>query len=206
MWEITAHWLTGYSQVLDNRFKLNPGEIKVLSPTPRGGIEQEYKVVGRNNLVEATFDYGEDTGLFMHAGGYHHSYWNPPVIKPKDNTSIKITMSGRHTGFANGELDTFTFSLLSTKNHDGTPADLQNTLPPYMQANKDIWDEDFITRLTYSTFDNVSPSQIHEHKMHITRSFDESSLPPIGEAGFYIGALDLKMKHGQEDSPVFHQF
>ncbi|MFC4990961.1 hypothetical protein [Rubritalea tangerina] len=39
-------------------------------------MEQEYKVVKRNNMVEATFEYGEDTGLFMFPGGYYH-YWNP---------------------------------------------------------------------------------------------------------------------------------
>ncbi|MFD2157400.1 hypothetical protein ACFSW8_00640 [Rubritalea tangerina] len=186
-------------------FILEPGEIKVLSPLPEGGMEQEYKVVKRNNMVEATFEYGEDTGLFMFPGGYYH-YWNPPTIKPKSNTSVRITLSGRHNSFANRELDTFNFSLLSTKSHNGTTVKLNEIGPPYMQANKDIWDEDFITRITYSTYDDVSKADAHKHKLSIDKSFNESSLPRVGESGFYIGALDLALKNGAEGAPVFHQF
>lgn len=186
-------------------FTLEPGEIKVLSPPAIGGPPKEFEVTKNNQLMEATFAYGENSGYFLHPGGYHHGFGSP-LIQPAPGSSVDITMSGRTTGFANGEMDTFTFSLLSTKHPDGTSTDLKTDLPPYMGINNDVWDDDFMTRLTFSTFDNVGKSQADTHKLSITKSFNMGSLPPTGQGGFFIGALDISMKHGGEDAPIFHQF
>ncbi len=198
-------------------FTLKPGEIKVISPNSEEGVLREYHVYGQNQLIEGTFAYGEDTGLFLRLGKVWDNFWQPPNIQPAPNSSVKVTMYGRnkyaydaeygYTGFASNEMDTFNFSLLSTKNHDGTRNSLNNPafLPPYMGVNHDMWDEDFLTRLTFSTFDNVVSSKAEDHELHVSRTFNVSSLPEVGESGFYIGALDIQMKHAGLGAPVFHQ-
>ncbi|MFD2159069.1 hypothetical protein ACFSW8_09180 [Rubritalea tangerina] len=165
-------------------FVLAPGEIKVLSPTPTGGSEQEIKYSGAShNFIEATLDYGEDSGLF--------SYFNANITA-QNNSDIKLRLWSR----ARGEHDAFNFSLLSSKRPDGSAADLLTETPfPNMPSRVNVEDEDHITRVT-----------IVSEKSSETKTFNVNSLPQLGEAGFYVGAYDLSMKGGTEDAPVFHHF
>lgn len=192
-------------------FTLQPGEVKVLTPKSNNsdGSTQEYDFKNQN-IVQATFQYGENSGIY--------AYPRPPLVQkdkeenqiyPNLNEPITIEMYGRaKNAIGKNEADSFTFSLLSSKDHNGQDAELDTLAPPYMDIRKDVFDDALITRLVYSTYADVTKSTVSDHPIHVSREFLGSSIPPTdGDgAGYVIAALDMRMKNGTDDAPPFHQF
>lgn len=192
-------------------FRLEPGEVRVMSPKKSAtNSGTEIKLHDRN-FAEATFDYTEDSGLFIYPGRYRFSD-DPlpvvPVIRPKTGTSVTLTMTGRYPGsFASHAGETLIFTQHLSKDHNGRTVKLDKHMPPYMQANHDVFDDSLITRLTYATYDGkVGASSLNRHKLYSKVTINETSIPDVGESGLYVGVLDIRMKHGGEDAPSFHHF
>jgi hypothetical protein len=189
--------------------RLEPGEVRVLTPE-KSGTGGEITVLGKN-FAEATFNYGEDSGLHIFPGRYRFGDDPLPIvpfIKPKKGTTIKLKMTGRYAGsFAAQEGDCMIFTQHYSKDHGGRSVKLDTYLPPYMQANFDVFDDPLITRVLYATYDGkTNVNNLDQHPLFSQVSINESGIPDVGEAGLYVGVLDIRMKHGAEDAPAFHQF
>ncbi len=191
-------------------YKLEPGEIKVISPVA-GSITQQFER-GVKNIVQADFDYNEDSGLYVFLNNQQKGNSSYEIIS-EPNEEITIKMYGRTSNVkANHEYDNFVFSQFLSKNHSGGSHTALDRYPDYYHRYNvvDMFNDPYITRVHYSTHDyspGVSAATPESHELFkLLPPFTMEELPEDGQPGFFIGALDLRMKHGAENAPVFHQF
>ena len=198
------------------KYRMEPGEVKVMSPETDSPTDYANNYLDSRsdpNLVEASFDYAEDSRLYIipcNNGGA------PQRIQPSDINSISIAVCGKYKGMKYGKTrgDRTIVTQHYSKSHDGSAVDQIDHIPgangEKIQVNADVFDDPVITEISYSTFSedaSFNPTTFAEAKDHDLSVSDKfTSFRAVGQAGEFFAAFDIKMKHGMEDTPVFHQF
>lgn len=166
---------------------LEPGEVKVISPVKTGRQD-----LGRNviNRVRGQFTYSEDAGLY-----YFYTANNKWQVKPKEGTVVDVEITGND----GNEQDMFTVHLHYGKDHAGTTRDLMNHIPPNnMLSESDTFDDPHLTKIGFAR-GNAGP----EGTIQLRRSLNTSQIPKESSGPQTIAAIDLKMKTGKGDVPLF---
>jgi len=174
-------------------YVLQAGEVKTISPerVDKNVVDQVIKYSGITP-IHGTFDYNEGSGIVA---------TGQTPIKVKSGTQVTLDIRGRTSG--DTELDHMIFSLYYGKSHSGTSRNLDTDVPPTnnMYADTDIFDDPFVTKVSFATHDNSSMGNLY-----VNRTVNYSQVPNVGTVGLYVGALDIRMKNTSDDVPVFTAF
>ncbi|MFD0893932.1 hypothetical protein KBB96_10955 [Luteolibacter ambystomatis] len=179
--------------VKSSPYVLQAGEVKTISPerVDKSVVDQVIKYSGITP-IHGTFDYNEGSGIVA---------TGQTPIKVKTGTQVTLEIRGRTSG--DTELDHMIFSLYYGKNHSGTTRNLDTDVPPTnnMFADTDIFDDPFVTKVSFATHDNSSMGSLF-----VSRTVNYSQVPNAGQVGLSVGALDIRMKNTSDDVPVFTAF
>lgn len=177
-------------------YRLEPGEVKVMCPRPEG-MAKKWSNGGMGNVSQASFEYNDNSGIYLFPAKANKG---APKIRPKNGTRVKMIVTGR---YGSSEEDAVFVTQHYSKDHNGSSRNLMAHLPPKKTSTKlDVFDDPLICRFGYSTWHPGRDS----HPLKIETNFNLSTVPDVGEPGFHIAALDVRMRHGMEQTPVFHQF
>ncbi|WP_346188221.1 hypothetical protein [Rubritalea halochordaticola] len=179
---------------VSGRYRLEPGEVKTLSPLRIDQSKLEY-IIDRSDVsvIHASPVYSEGSGIIV-----------PPardVSGDKIISTYELAVRGRSGG---SEYDHFVFSMYQPKDHRGAVRDLDTNLPKGIQADGDIFDDEFMTKISLSSH-NTSSGRLEL----IKRGISGSQIPDVGaqaDRGAYMVAVDIRKKHAGDDAPVFMGF